>query len=379
MSVSASFRAATALLLIGCLLCPPAQALVSFNDGKEHLFVTGTAGASYDSNILAHAGGGGDTIYSAGVLLEYTRRAGLIGVDASVGVDLSQFVNNRNENSTDPRFALAFAKSTGRTTGGLSLSATRENRADSAANVRAQSWDYDTTLNLKYPVIDRYSVSGTVGYTARIYDATSGLTNLSTYSLGTDLLYALTDTRDLAVGYRYRYEETSRNTAYDDQSVTAGVSGAILPRLSGSVRAGYQIRSPRKQAKDGGDRGLTASAALTWYATKRLSFTGQMSNDLSVTSTNLSMSTLSGNLGAEYVFNSKRSVSANVGGGDNRFLGAAGLDRRDEFFTFGAGVNYTMMEHLKISLSYDYFKNWSTLSYSDYDRNTFSLSLISRW
>ena len=373
------FRATVALFVAACLLCPPAHALVTFNDSKEHIFVTGTAALAYDSNIYAHSGGGGDTIYSAGLLIEYTRRAGWIGVNGSVGLDLSRFVDNQNENFLNPRFALELTKSSGRTTGALSLTAARENRADSAANLREQSWNYAAGLNFKYPVIERYSISGSFDYTDRVFDGHSGLSNLATYSAGADLLYALSSERDLIAGYRYRYSETSTNAAFDDHSFTVGVSGKIISRLNGSLRAGYQVRRPHGRATDGSYEGLTASGAVTWTATKKLSFTGQLSRDVSVTSTDISIDTFSGSLDAQYVFNARLSVFANLGAGDSRFLGLLGNNRRDQFFTYGGGVNYTMLQHLKVSLAYVYFENWSTLSYSDYIRNTFTLSLSSRW
>ena len=379
MALLPKLRAGVALLLSACLLCPSALALVTFNDGKEHLFVTGTASVAYDSNLFAHAGGGGDTVYSAGLVFEYTRRAGWIGVNASVALNLSQFVDHSDQNFLNPRFEGELTKTSGRTTGSLNLSAARENRADTAANLREESWDYMATLNFRYPVIERYSISGSLGYNERVYGNTVVLSNLRTYTASLDLLYALNSQRDLTAGYRYRYSETSRNTAFDDSSFTIGVSGKIIPRLNGVIRAGYEIRHPSGRTTDGDYKGLTASGALTFTASKKFSMTGQVSKDVSVTSTDISVDSLSANLEATYVFNARISLFANVGGGRSRFLGAAGAGRRDEDFTFGGGVNYTMRQHLTASLAYQYFQNWSTLSYSDFDRNTVTLSLSSRW
>jgi len=379
MALLPKVRAAVALLAAACLACPPAHALVSLNDGTEHLYLTGTAGLSYDSNIYAHAGSVGDTIYSAGLLLEYSRRAGMIGVDGQVGLDLSQFVDNHGENYINPRFGLEFTKATGRTTGDLNLRVARENRADSAVNLRTESWNYSAALQLKYPVIERYSIAGNIGYTSRQYNRNTGLSNLETYNAGADLYYTLASDRDLVAGYRYRYSETSRNTAFDDNAFTVGVSGKIVSRLNGSLRVGYQARQPHGATTDGDFHGLTASGAVTWTATKKFSLTGELVKDLSVTASDVSIDTLSANLDAQYVFNAKVAVFVNVGGGNSRFLGVAAAGRHDRFFTFGGGVNYTLMQHLRATLAYTHYQNWSTLAYSDYDRNTFTLSLSSRW
>ncbi len=374
-----TLRAALALLLALCLACPPVRALVTFNDGREHIYVTGTAGVAYDSNLFAHNQGGGDTVYSASVLAEYTRRAGWIGVNASVGLNLSQFVDNTDQNSTDPRLSLELVKNGGRTTGSLSLSAIRENRADSAANLRAESWNYNGTLTAKYPVIDRYSIAGTVGYTDQVYDSQYHLSNLQTTSLGADLFYALESDRDLVLGYRYRMSDSSRDASYNDQSFTVGVSGRVLGRLTGSVRVGYQIRDPRGRTLGGDFRGLTALGELTYTPTKRFSVSAQLSRDLSVTSTDNSVDTFSGNISPRLTVNSRVSVFGSLGGGTTRFLGTNPEDRRDQFFTFGGGVDYTIFQHLKAELAYTYYQNWSTLAYADYARNYYTLSLTSRW
>ena len=108
-----NFRAACAVVIAVALFCSPAQALVSLNDGTDHIFVTGTTSMVYDSNIFAHAGGDGDYIYSAGLLFEYTRRAGFIGVNASVALNASRFGSNTTQNFNNPAFTAEFIKAGG--------------------------------------------------------------------------------------------------------------------------------------------------------------------------------------------------------------------------------------------------------------------------
>src|SRR5687767_6688250 len=77
---------------------PAARALIVFNDGKDRIHVTATAGVAYDSNIFANSiGDNSDTIYTAAFLAEYSRRAGWIGVDASVALAASRFASNEEE------------------------------------------------------------------------------------------------------------------------------------------------------------------------------------------------------------------------------------------------------------------------------------------
>lgn len=372
-------RAACAVIIAVALLVSPVHALVSLNDGTDHIYVTGSGSIAYDSNIFGHAGGDGDYIYSAGFLLEYNRRAGFIGVNATVALDASRFGRNTAENFNDPKFTLEFIKSGGRTTGALNLRAARESEADALANVRTQSWDYEAALNVKYPVIERYSFAGHLAFTDRIYDDTAVLTNLQTYTAGADLLYALTSNRDLLAGYQFRRSETSANSTFNDHSFTMGVSGRIMGKLSGSLRAGYEVRSAGGATTDGDYKGLTASAAVTWTVSKKTNLTASLSRDVSVTAINQSVNTTAAGLTLQHVLNDKASLSGTLGAGQSRFLDAVDNGRHDEYFTWGTALKYKMNDHLDSSLSYVFNQNWSTFSYSDFTRHIVTLTLSSRW
>ena len=359
------------------MLVSPAQALVSLNDGTDHIYVTGSGAVSYDSNIFGHAGSEGDTICSAGVLLEYHRRAGYIGVNATLALNAARFGRNTGENFNDPKLEAEFIKPGGRTTGDLKLRAARETEADALANERTQSWNYDAAFDVKYPVIQRYSFAGHFAYSDRVYD-TSLLANLETYTAGADLLYALTSVRDLVAGYQFRRSTTSADSTFNDHSFTVGVTGRILAKLSGTIRAGYEVRSPL-DATGGDYRGLTASGAVVWNVSKKTSVTGRVSRDTSVTANNQSVNTTAVEISFQKALNDKFSVSGSIGAGQSRFLDAVDAGRHDEYFTWGTGLKYKMNEHLDSSLSYAFTQNQSTFSYSDFTRHVVTLTLSSRW
>ena len=372
-------RLALAAALSALLACPPAHALVSLNDGRNQIYVTASAGFSWDSNIYANATSGGDYLFNAGLGLELKRRAGLISVDGSVGIDATRFADNTAENALNPRFRTEFSKQSGRTTGVLSLGAARQSRADSAVNLRSESWLYDAALNLKYPIIERYSVAGSVGYSRLDYVNNAVLVDLQTFSASADLFYVYTSERDLFAGYRYRHGETSASSAFDDHAFTVGVSGKILPKLNGVVRVGYQVRDPSGTSEDA-YTALTASAATTWNLSRRITLTGQAAKDFSTTATNLNIDALTFNLDVQYAMNSKLSFASGAGYGINEFLGVPGADRKDEFFTWNIGATYKVLdERLTVALMYAYLRNWSTLDYSDFERNSVNLNLSSRF
>lgn len=378
METRATIHRLIALALIAQLLCLPARALVNMNDGKNQIFVIGSASFAWDSNIFASNGSQGDYIYSASIGAEYLRRAGLITFNGSVFLDASQFGEYRSENFENPRFSAEFSKQSGRTTGALSLGAARQSRADTAANIRSESWVYDAGLHLKYPVIERYTLTGSLGYNRLDFVNNAFLVDLRTYSASLDLFYIYTSERDLVGGYRVRWGESSANTTFVDHAFTAGVSGKILPKVSGNARAGYQVRIPSGSNEDS-YRAFTASIGATWNATRRSNLRLQGSKDFSTTSTNVNVDGSSLDLDLQHAINSKFALYAGAGYGMNRFLGSPGQGRRDTFFTWNAGAGYTLNEHFKATLTYSYYRNWSNVAFSDFKRNSINLTLSSRF
>ncbi len=127
----------------------PGHALLRFNDSHDQVFVTGTAVFGWDSNIFSSRVASADTTYNATLNVEYRRKAGYIGVDASIGWDFGRFEKITTENFANPHLSLEFSKQTGRTTYDLLFKAARQSSSDSAANIRTQSLNYSADLNWK--------------------------------------------------------------------------------------------------------------------------------------------------------------------------------------------------------------------------------------
>jgi len=385
-------RALLALALAALLVATPAHGLVTlnFNDGHDHIHVSATANVSSDSNVFAARDGKGDYIVSSGLTAEYTRRAGWIGVNASVGVGASHFLTLKGEDFANPSFSAELTKQSGRTTGSLTLSATRESRADAALNTRSTSWAYTAGLNYAYPVIERFKLAGNFGYSAHKYLDTTSLINLSTYSAGINLFYVYNTERDLSAGYRYRYTETSINSSTTDHDFSVGMSGRIIRGLNGSVRIGYQFRVP-SGSSTATFSGLSANGSTTYALNRKVNLTAQISKDFSTTATDSSVDTTAADLSLQYARNSHWSLTGSIGGGDSRFLGQSGrvvisagpppvfgASRRDDFFHWDAGISYARSEHLKLAFTYGWFRNWSTTPFADFVRSSWNLNLNSR-
>ncbi len=359
----------------------PVHALVRWNDSREQIFVNLSTNSAWESNIFGSAGGDGDitTGLSAGV--DYQRKAGLIGVNASMSLASVQFAKYSSENYLNPNLTIELNKDSGRTTGALSLSGVRESRADPAANVRTEAWNYSSGLNVKYPVIERYSIAGSVGYNLRDFDDNALLVDLSSYSASADLFYVYTSERDLVGGYRIRQSESSSGLSFFDHAFTAGITGKIFPKVSGTVRGGYQFRDTVNALIGTGQQdhsSWTLSASATWTFSQRISVTSQISKDFSVTSTDVSVDVLSASLGMQFAVNAKTSVFASTDLNSSDYLGVLGSNREDTTFGVSGGIGRTIGTRIKANVSYSYSQTWSTLELSDFARQSVSLSLSTR-
>jgi hypothetical protein len=365
---------------------PSARALVSLEDGKDHLFVDGSIEMGYDSNVFANAQSGGSAVYQGSLGVEFSRRAGWIGVNATASLDFARYANFRSQDFVDPKLTAELTKQTGRTTGSLTVSVQRENRADVTVNTRDVSWNYDVGLNFQYPVIERYSIAGSFDYDRIDYQDQALFTNLATYTENLYLYYILNEQRDLFVDYRLR-DSVEATGDYDiDNALTAGVSGKVYGPFNGSLQAGYETRTSHGGPDNGEAFGdLTMSGAATWNMNRRMTLTANLSRDYSTTATAQSIESTSAGLTFQDSFTAKASATLSGSVGEYRFLGDEGIlepsgERRvDTFVDLSAAYFYTVNQHLKFSISYSYYESHSTLSYADYPRHQVDLTLSSHW
>ena len=377
------FTAAAVLAI--AVACPKALALVSLEDGKDHLFVDGTFEMGYDTNVFTNSQDKGSTVYEGSLGVEFTRRAGWIGVNGNVSINYARYSAFRAQNYDDPKFSLEFTKQTGRTTGSITMSVQREDRADVTVNTRDPSWNYDFGVNVQYPVIERYTISGSFDFTRVDYVDKQLFTDLSTYSGNLYLYYVLNEQRDLFFNYRSRYEDEA-NGSYDiDNAVMGGVSGRVYGPFNGSLQVGFQERTPYRSVDTGTFEDITANGSATWNIDRRDQLTASLSRDYSNTAQAQNIEVTEAGLTYQDSINANSSGTLGANFGENRFLGVEGiiepLGRRrvDWFYSLSASYYYMINEHLKFSLNYTYYRSYSTLAYAEFPRQQINLTLSSHW
>ncbi len=382
-----------AVITAALLACPRALALVVLNDGHDRIHVTGTVSVSHDSNVFANSDHAGDLVYSSSLSAQYARRAGWIGVNAHVDIATSTFAKFKEEDFANPSLGIDFTKQTGRTTGSLGFSGARESRADAAVNVRSDSWNYNSMLNVKYPIGSTNTVAGSFGYNSRNYVDERLFASLATYSASLDLYHIVSTDREMVGGYRYRYSDTSRNTSSTDHSASLGLSGRLVRGVKGSARVGYQMRIPQGGTVAGGNySSWTASASSAYALSKKLQLSGSLSKDFSTTATDSSVDVISAGIEATYAYSSRWSFTASAGWSDSQFLDGGGaiaqtagpgptLDQRrhDNYVNWAVGLSYTRSEHFKAGFGYSWFQNTSSVPFAAFIRAAWNVNFSSRW
>ncbi len=365
-----------AIVTLGLAL-PGGRALLNIDGSRNQVFVFGSAAFGYSSNIFSESTGRGDYTVNAQAGVDLKRRAGIIAVNSTAKVDYQRFGKYTSENSLNPSLYLEFIKTTGRTTGSLTINAFRESRSDSAVNLRTNSWNFPLGLNLKYPVNDKLYVTSGTAYLRRRYTENSTLANLTDYSEGLDLFYVYTSKLDLLGGYRIRVSRTSIGGDTTDHWFSFGATGGLFAKLNGTFRVGYQIRSVRDTGEN--FTHVNALASLNWPVTRKLNLSGQISRDFNTIATGASVDSTSIAFRANYSYSRKFELNGGTAWGRNTFLGRSQPDRVDNFVTWDVGARHRFNEHLTLGASYTWFRNWSTLAFSDFERQGFSVDVSSRY
>jgi Putative beta-barrel porin 2 len=385
MRLQLRFLTAAAVVAVS-VAAPKALALVSLEDGRDHLYVDATYEMGYDSNVFANAQSNGSFTYEGTLGLELARRAGWIGVNATASLNWARYGKFSGQDYVDPKVTAEFTKQTGRTTGSLTMSVQREDRTDLTINTRDTSWNYDAGLDLQYPVIERYSLTGTLDYGKSDYTDRQLFTDQTTYTGNLYLYYILNEQRDLFVNARERYTDESTGERDIDKALSGGVSGRVYGPFNGSVQLGYQKRTIHG-GPDHGDTftDLTASGSTTWNVNRRITLTGDLSRDYSTTALAQSIETTRTGLTLQDSFTSKASGTLSGAAGENSFLGVEGeippgdKHRKDEFVSLTGNYFYTINQHLKLSVNYTYYRSFSNLDFAEFTRNQLFFTATSHW
>ncbi len=359
----------------------PARALLTFNDGKDQIFTSATYSWGYDTNVFANTATRGSVTQAFSWGANYTRKAGVIGVNASIGMNAGQFVGIPGQDYDDPNITLSFNKGVGRTTGNLMIQAQKVNSPDPIANNRQVGWEYTAALNLRYPIIERFYITNVTTVGGSSYANRALFANQQSYSDGIDVNFVYDSKLDLRAGYGFALEKTHDTTAIH-HAFDVGANGTIAPQLSGSLITGFVIDQTSYSSGKGKAEtftGLTATANLNWRFSRSLSFTGTAAKDFGISSTDVTTDSTTLGLTSETTLFKRFRTSVGVTYVGTSFLGRNGGGRRDTLWELVANVGTALTTHLRANLAYAYMVNYSNFSTARFIRETITLSVTATY
>jgi hypothetical protein len=309
--------------------------------------------------------------------VDYSRQAGLIGVLVDASFFAGRFESVKSQDFFDPSLALTLRKRYGRTTGSLLFSSRRESQPDPDAGARTRSWNHLSTLDLRYPINDRYYLTNTLRGSIRDYSGRSGFSDLDTFTESASINYKYTSKLDLNAGYVLTVSDTSRDTRAYDHSLLVGASGVILPKLTGTVRFGFQRRnSISSSAGRESFNAFTTGTTLKWTPTRKITFNLDLNEDFSTTSTDISVNRATAGFHGTASFGSRVVGSAGTSYTSNDYLGRAGGGRKDDLSQADVGLGVMITRMIRTNLSYSYMLNASNSPLADFKRHNISLSVV---
>lgn len=363
--------------LLGAFAISSARALINMNEGKDLILVSGTYGIGYDSNVFTRSTAVSSTTQTASLSVDYSRQAGLIAVLVDASFLAGRFESARTQNFFDPSLGVTFRKRYGRTTGAWQVSSRRESQPDPDAGARTRSWNHLSTLDLRYPINDRYYITDTLRGSVRDYSSSSGFSDLNTFTEAAYINYKYSSKLDLNAGYLLTVSDTSEDTRAYDHSFLIGASGVILPKLTGIVRFGVQRRnSLSSPAGHESFNAFTSSTALKWTPTRKLSFNLDLTEDFSTTSTDISVNRATVGLHGTALIGSRLVGTAGGSFTKNDYLGRAGGGRRDDLSQVDLGLGVMITRRIRTNLAYGYMLNDSNSPLADFERHNISLSVV---
>jgi hypothetical protein len=370
-------------VLVWIATAPRARALFTFphrdNDGADQIIVTGTYSIGEDTNVFAQRVKKAALTQTAAAEADYTRRAGLISVEASVQMNVGAFIGISGQNYADPSFTLSFTKGQGRTTGTLSFTAAKSNAPDPVANNRAIAWNYSGALALRYPIFDRYFFTNTTTVGGTSYENRNLFSDQQVYSDALAFNVKYDSKLDLNTGYTIAASETS-DTNNIAQNFLLGGTGTILPKLTGSLDLGYAYDATyTRHQKEQTFSSLTGNGSLKWAFSRTLTFSADASKAFGISSTDVVTDTTSAGLIGSGNIGKRFRTDLGIRYVGTNFVSKNGLGRRDTLIEVPADIGTALTTHVRVNLNYTWMENYSNLFSGKFVRETLTLTLIATY
>jgi hypothetical protein len=388
---------------------------------RGSLTLTTTGRVAYDSNLVGHASGQGDTVFTLAPTLNYNRAVGLGTISASAGVAINRYADLTAFDSEDLSASLRISLPTpdgARQQGGFSAGYTDKSDIDDTVGDRIRAKTWNAGFAGTYRAGPRVDLRGNFNYTDTTRDTYTDRTQWSA-GLGfdyTDFLggfglegdYRYSDTQSssflsigaidqtshgVSSGLFYRFVNglrASANAGYrwikrgasetaagktSNNSMTFGLhlNGPFLPpsrfpKLTSSFSIGIE-KGQTLGLNDNGSSTVVGGLGLSWQARERTALTVNLSRTQGLSTANESSVDNTVSLGLSQRIGDRTSLSASLGQDWSSYP----VSHRSSRHTRGAlNLGYSLNRHWQTGAAYALTFARGSGTARDYDRHLVS-------
>lgn len=187
-----------------------------------------------------------------------------------------------------------------------------------------------------------------------------------------DIFYELTPKLDISAGYVRSYidvEGAGLDATTDNLNV--GLRGELLPKLSGSLKVGYNHYENDNGSRNTASMSITSS--LSWRASSKFTHNLDFDRNFDASATGTGTEVTDLRWSTSYFLNNKTLLSARAGFKVRDYMVE---DRKDELTSLGLNGSYRINSNWNINAGYVFSNNDSNRAGASYDDDILTITAI---
>lgn len=358
------------------------SAYAAFPVGSGEAFLTGDVGYSYDDNVYLSSAN--------------SKSTGILTVTPGISIDFGTDALTKNTFSFTEKFVrytsassqnneLATVRYNGLYTDAKSSVGLTASYAENAQNNRDAKLNGVivennlTTVNptFSWTVSPKTAVDAALTWETNEYK-TATFSDRESWTLPLGLSYEISPKLRATAGYRYTTDDQQGAADGFGHFYNLGAKGDFTPKLSGSFSVGFNERTTKRFGLIAGktDSGVGLISSFDYAYSDKTKFTASVGNDYQNSGTGATQEVFKLGGSVNTAISEVLSLNASLDYSKNDYLIGG---RSDDLWSTKVGVNYNYNKYVKLSGSYAYQDNDSSVASSTFKANNFSVSASIRY
>lgn len=359
--------------------------------GSGELFFEGRAEVGYDSNLFIQESNTQDdfrSVFFGGVGFTQENKS-LIDANLSIGREYSRFFDFSEQDSEDWRSSFSISYPNNIESAGYSEFSggwNERSQANAAVGRRIQVETLDLNGQHRHQITDKVGGSFSVSFQNQKYNNINGSASdmsigeqseIVNLSITPSYRYSDKLTGNLLVQYRDLSYESRSSENQSGNTFAFGLSGQLLPKVSGSVFFGVQKSDFDRVVNSSNSSDPFYSVNLAWAARDKTTVTVIGSSNFQASAIGQVNERKDLNLRVRERLSSRTSLSAGVSYSKDSYRGA--VDRDDESVILDADYTFNITDSTSLSMRGSYEDSSSSVSGFGFEQVFVSVGISNIW